>query len=196
MSSESGWKILSKETVYETKWISIIHHDVIAPTGVEAVYGMVHHKQYAIGIMPLDENGYTYLVGQDRFCFNKLTWEFPQGGGPFEETPVETAKRELAEECKLKAGQYIPLYEDLQISNTVSDETGFAYLATDLSPTTGELDDTEKITVRHVPLKEAFAMMERGEIQDSYSVCMLTRGYLLAGTGRLPESIARFFRDI
>ena len=196
MTESKKWTVLREEKVYETNWISVHDYDVIAPTGKQGVYGKVHIKQFAIGVLPIDENGYTYIVGQERFCFNQYSWELPEGGGSFNDAPIETARRELEEEANLAAEHYIPLFENAHFSNSMTDEIGYAFLAHGLSKSPGIPDDTEVLSVRHLPLKDLFTMADQGEITDMFTLAMLWRAYHLANIGRLPDEIARHFREI
>ena len=101
--NHNPWKVLQEKEVYENKWISLTEYDVLNPSGGKGIYGKIHFKQLAIGIVPLDEKLNTYLIGQYRFTIDQYTWEIPAGGGPFEEDPIEAAKRELLEEAGLQA---------------------------------------------------------------------------------------------
>jgi ADP-ribose pyrophosphatase len=61
------WTTLSRSIVYENDWIRVDHHEVLNPTGGPGVYGTVHFKNHAVGIVPIDANGNVVLVGQYRF---------------------------------------------------------------------------------------------------------------------------------
>ncbi|MAK62308.1 MAG: DNA mismatch repair protein MutT [Ponticaulis sp.] len=196
MTKSKRWTVLNAEKVYENPWISLEHADVIAPTGNKGIYGKVHMKNLAIGILPIDESGWTWLVGQHRYCFDDYSWELPEGGGPRAEAPLESARRELAEEIGREAETYIPILENVQFSNSVTDELGFAYIAHNLRPCAARRDETELLEVRHLPLKQVFDMMDQGKLTDMFTVAMLSRAHYLAHTGQLPEEIARCFLDI
>lgn len=196
MDDSKRWTVLREDKVYETNWISVHDYDVIAPTGNPGVYGKVHIKNLAIGVLPIDEQGWTYLVGQNRFCFDAWSWELPEGGGNRSEPPLDSAKRELAEEIQIQAETYLPILENVHFSNSVTDEVGFAYIAWNLSPCAGKPDDTELLTVRHLPLKEVYHMMDQGILTDMFTVAMLSKAYYLANTGHLPKEIARAFPDV
>ncbi len=103
---DNPWKTLSKKKVYENPWIKVEHHDVLNPSGQPGVYGTVAFQNIAIGIVPIDSEGYTYLVGQFRFPLNAYSWEIPEGGCALETDPLETAKRELREETGIVAQQW------------------------------------------------------------------------------------------
>ena len=76
---------------------------MINPSGNPGIYGKVHYKNLAIGVLPLDNDMNTYLVGQYRFVLGQYSWEMPEGGGILGIDPLESAKRELLEETGLKA---------------------------------------------------------------------------------------------
>jgi len=95
------WTTLSKEEVYKNPWIAISHRQVLNPAGGKGIYGVVQFQNIAIGILPLDENNNTWLVGQYRYTLEKYTWEIPEGGSPINTPPLDSAKRELKEEVGL-----------------------------------------------------------------------------------------------
>jgi 8-oxo-dGTP pyrophosphatase MutT (NUDIX family) len=186
------WITLSSQTVFGNRWIEVKSYKTIAPTGAAADYGLVHIRNLAIGVLPIDESGHTYLVGQERFAFDLYSWELPEGGGPRDVPPLETAKRELAEETGLSARRWLPLLEDVHLSNSVTDERAYAFLAWDLaSGADGEKDSTEDLSLRRLPFQEAVKMAVSGEITDAFSLMMLLKADYLARTGSLPEPLAR-----
>ena len=65
-TTDNPWKILGEKKVYDNPWIAVTEYDVINPAGGKGIYGKVHFKNLAIGILPLDEDLNTYLVGQFR----------------------------------------------------------------------------------------------------------------------------------
>lgn len=167
-----GWKQLSQETVYENNWIKVTHEEVKRPNDSEGIYGVVHFKNQAVGVLPIDEEGNTWLVKQSRYTLNQFTWEIPEGGSPVGEDPLETAKRELKEETGISAKQW-DLLLTLHTSNSVTDEVGYIYVAKELSIGEQELEDSEDIEVRKLPLKDAIGMAMNGEITDSLSLLAL-----------------------
>jgi 8-oxo-dGTP pyrophosphatase MutT (NUDIX family) len=169
-----AWQRKSSELIYENPWIALYHEEVVTPAGTDGIYGVVHFKNTAVGVVPIDEDNNTWLVRQTRYALNQYTWEIPEGGCPRNEDTLTAAKRELQEEVGLAAAQWEKLM-DLQLSNSVTDETGIVYLARQLSPTSQALDVTEDIEVRKLSLEGAIAMVERGEITDAISVAALLK---------------------
>lgn len=189
MSIERGpWTILASHDVYDNRWIRVTHHDVVTPSGTDGIYGLVHFKNCAIGIVPIDSEQHTYLVGQYRFALDAYSWEIPEGGGPLDLDFVESAKRELQEETGLRAQRWHKLLE-CDLSNSVSDERAVAYLAWQLEQGDPCPEPTEELVVRRLPLTETFRMVEAGEIRDALSVVALQAVERLALKGELARLI-------
>ncbi len=172
VDTTNPWKTLSSKPVYSNPWIAVREEQVINPSGGEGIYGVVSMKNLAIGIVPVDADGYTYLVGQYRYTLNEYTWEIPEGGCPMNTDPLDTAKRELKEETGYTANKWTKLSR-IHTSNSVTDEVGFLYLAEELTPGESMPEETEKLSVRKVHLKEAIDMVMRSEITDSMSTTAL-----------------------
>jgi 8-oxo-dGTP pyrophosphatase MutT (NUDIX family) len=169
-----GWVRLNSRLVYENPWIRVSHEEVKTPNGTDGIYGVVHFKGTAVGVVPIDQEGYTWLVRQSRYTLNEFTWEIPEGGAKPQEPTLDCAQRELAEEVGLQAGRWRELMR-LHLSNSVTDESAVVYVATELSPCEQNLDATEDIEVRRLPLREAIDMALAGEITDAISVAALLR---------------------
>jgi 8-oxo-dGTP pyrophosphatase MutT (NUDIX family) len=175
---QSPWQTLSSELVYDNPWIAVTHRRVINPSGNPGVYGVVHFKNRAIGVLPLDEEGNTYLVGQYRYTLGRYSWEIPEGGGPFDEDPLEAARRELLEETGLQADHWELLLR-LHLSNSVTDEAGLIYLARGLHQGEASPEETEQLRVQKVPLEEVYRRVLEGEITDALTVAAVLRAMLL-----------------
>ena len=175
MSNEDNpWKTVKVIEVYDNPWISVSHHDVINPAGNPGVYGTVQFKNKAIGVVPIAANGDTWLVGQYRFPLQEYHWEIPMGGGPEGESPETSAIRELKEETGLIADE-LTLLGRVHLSNCISNEEGYYYVATGLTEGETEMEETEVLTIKRLPFDEAFAMAQDGRITDVMSVLALTK---------------------
>lgn len=173
-TTDNPWKTLSIKQVYDNPWIEVTHREVINPSGGPGIYGMVHFKNVAIGIVPIDEEGYTWLVGQYRYPLECYSWEIPEGGGPAGRPVIESAQIELLEETGIRARRWTPLLE-MHVSNSVSDEYAIVYLAQELEFGAAQPEETELLQVRRLPLSEAVEMAMRGEITDSLSLAALLK---------------------
>ncbi|MFK7949381.1 MAG: NUDIX domain-containing protein [Saprospiraceae bacterium] len=180
--SKNPWIIKSKKVVYDNAWVQVQHHEVINPSGGDGIYGVVHFKNYAIGIIPLDENGYTWLVGQYRYPLDMYSWELPEGGGLLDDEPLESAKRELREEVGISATKWTKIM-DIHTSNSITDELGFVYVAQDLTFGETEHEDVEKIEIRKVHFSELVEMTMNGQITDSITIASVLKLQLLINRG-------------
>lgn len=169
------WKKLTGEVKYDNPWIRVEEHDVINPGGGESIYGKVSFKNKAIGIIPIDAEGNTWLVGQYRYTLDEYSWEIPEGGCPNGEDMLEGAQRELKEETGLAADTW-EIIMRLHTSNSVTDEEAFIFLAKNLHPGESNLEETESdLKVLKLPLEDAIKMVMEGEITDSMSVAGLLK---------------------
>lgn len=184
MSTENPWKIVKEKEIYQNNWIQLIEYDVINPANNPGIYGKVHFKNIAIGVIALNEQQETYLVGQYRFPLNQYSWEIPEGGSPLTEDPLDGAKRELLEETGLVAHKWTEI-QTMHLSNSVSDEYGIIYLAQDLEQQTACPEETEQLIIKKIPFQEVYEMVERGEITDSVSVAAILKVKLMLLDGRI-----------
>ena len=172
------WLTVASEHVYENPWISVREDRVVRPDGEPGIYGVVHYKNVAVGVLPV-EDGHTYLVGQYRYPLERYSWEIPEGGCPQGEEPLRAAQRELREETGLEARSWRRLGE-AHLSNSVADEHAVWFLATDLVPGERMPAGDEVLEVRRVPLDEAVQMALDGRITDALSLLAIM-GYALEG---------------
>ena len=172
------WQTLSSQRVYDNAWITVHEDQVINPRGGQNLYGWVQFKNKAIGIVPVDEEGNTWLVGQHRYTLDEYSWEIPMGGGPGEQEPLISAKRELKEETGLIPQKWEKVMR-IHTSNSVTDEEGFIYLARQLTFGETEFDETEDLQIRKLPLAEARQMVLDGLITDAISISGILRVALM-----------------
>jgi 8-oxo-dGTP pyrophosphatase MutT (NUDIX family) len=173
------WKTRSNRVVYDNAWISVTENDVVQPDGNPGIYGVVHYKNKAIGVLPVDSQGNIFLVGQYRYPLNLYSWEIPEGGCPEGEDPLAAAKRELREETGLVAGKWQEISR-AHLSNSVSDEESIIYLATELEQLEAMPESTELFEYKHIPFAQALEMVKQGEITDSISVMAIMHYALFA----------------
>lgn len=198
------WRRLASRPIYANPWIAVREDQVIRPDGTPGIYGVVEFQHWAVGVVPLAENGDTFLVGQYRYTLDLYSWEIPEGGGAKHETPLAAAQRELREEAGITAEQWTYLGE-AHLSNSATDEVGCVFLAEGLTLGQATPDGTEELRLWRLPFAEAVEMALTGEISDALAVIGLLRSdyYLRAGRawapversfpglGRPPASAAR-----
>jgi len=167
-----SWKKLGSKVIYDNPWMTVVEDRVINPSGGRNDYGHIRFKTCAVAIIPIDDDGNTWIVGQDRYTLGEYSWEVPMGGAPKGEDALAAAKRELREETGLKAEHWTKVMR-LHTSNSITDEEGFVYIAKGLQQGETEFDETENIDIRKLPLGDAIAMAQKGDITDAISVAAL-----------------------
>ncbi len=184
MNTDNPWKILSSEKIYDNNWISLTEHQVLNPSGGAGIYGEVHFKNFAIGIIPLDEELNTWIVGQYRFPLKMYSWEIIEGGGFLTLPPIAGAKRELVEETGISAGSFMEI-QRMHLSNSVTDELAVIFIARDLSFGEAEPEETEQLVVKKLPFETVYQMVINGEITDSMSVVGILKTKILIQEGKI-----------
>ncbi len=166
--TRSPWVRHNRDTVYENPWIQVHHDEVTRPDGSRGIYGVVHLRTRAVGVVAFDEDDRVLMVGQYRYTLDRYSWEVPEGGSRPDEDPLEGIQRELAEETGYVADTWRELIR-FTLSNSVTDEQGTMFVATGLRPGPSSPEPSEELTVRWVPFDEALAMVDDGRIEDIMS---------------------------
>lgn len=175
---QNPWQITGEKNVYDNKWINVTEYDVINPSGGKGIYGKVHFKNLAIAVVPIDSEGNIYLVGQYRFTIDEYSWEIPEGGCPEGTDPLDTAKRELLEETGLIAGEWTEVME-MHLSNSVTDELAYVYLARQLLQANAEPEETEQLQIKKLPFTTVYEMVMDGRIKDALTVAAVLKVKLM-----------------
>ncbi|MFD2921338.1 NUDIX domain-containing protein [Terrimonas rubra] len=175
---QNPWQITGEKNVYDNKWINVTEYDVINPSGGKGIYGKVHFKNLAVAVVPVDAEGNVYLVGQYRFTIDEYSWEIPEGGCPEGSDPLDTAKRELLEETGLIAGEWTEIMQ-MHLSNSVTDELAYIYLAKQLLQANAEPEETEQLQVKKLPFNTVYEMVMDGRIKDALTVAAVLKVKLM-----------------
>ena len=182
--THNPWQTLSTEVKYDNPWISVREDQVLNPGGGQGIYGVVSMKNKALGIVPIDADGNTWLVGQYRYPLNEYSWEIPMGGGLIEHDILKSAQRELKEETGLTAALWTRIAR-LHTSNSVTDEEGFVFLAEELTQGDLEPEETEDLRLWKLPLAEAIRMVMDDRITDGITVAGLLKAERILVSRRL-----------
>ncbi|MCW2742960.1 MAG: nudF [Blastococcus sp.] len=168
------FQVLASETVFEGHVISLRRDTVSMPGGGDSVREIVHHPG-AVAVVALDADDRVVLVRQYRHPVGRHLWELPAGLRDADgEPPLETAKRELAEEALLAAENW-SLLVSVYNSPGFSDELVQIYLAEGLSEVErphGFVVEHEEadMTLERVPLADAVQRVFDGDIRNSSAV--------------------------
>ncbi len=176
VETNNPWRLLSSQNIYDNPWISVREDQVVRPDGDKGIYGVVHFKNTAIGILAIEGEN-IYLVGQYRYPLESYSWEIPEGGCAEHEEPLDAAQRELEEETGLQAQKWIKGGE-AHLSNSVTDEHAIWFVATELTQSECRPEGTEQLHVRRIPFAEAVRMALAGQITDALSLLAIMQHQL------------------
>jgi ADP-ribose pyrophosphatase len=184
------FEVQASESVFEGHIISLRRDTVTMPGGGTSVREVVHHPG-AVVVVALDDDDQVVLLRQYRHPVGRHLWELPAGLRDADgEPPVETAKRELAEEAELAADRW-SLLTTTYSTPGFCDEMVFLYLAEGLRPVPrpdGFVVEHEELdmTVERVPLADAVQRVYDGDIRNASAVIgLLAAAQLRASSARL-----------
>lgn len=128
-----------------------------------------------IGIVAIDQEGQLVMVRQWRYPLQREMLEIPAGGQDEGESPLECAKRELAEETGLGAREWVQLGK-VQRAVSTSNEENIFFLARELYPEDGHaMDPHESLEIEWIPFAEAVDRVHSGELDDIFTGFALLR---------------------
>ncbi len=165
----ADWKTLSSRVVYENRFMRMYEDKVINPVGEDSVYSYLESTSDAVYVVPVDDEGNTYIVQEYRYPVKKAVWECPAGRNDGDDIDT-TAKRELLEETGLKTEEIVVI-GDIRVASGVANLKNTVCLAKNLTKVSDELDPVDGIlAVKKIPLTDIRGKILAGEIQCSQSI--------------------------
>lgn len=183
------WTVERIARAFENDWFGVDAHAVIHPGGAQGTYSVIRIRRLAVGVLPIDAEGFVHLVGQWRFPLGRYSWEMPEGGADPGEPAIECARREMIEETGLAAETLTPILE-MDMSNSLTDERAVIFLGAGLTAGEARPEATEVLRRRRAPFRDVLARVCDGRIRDSMTVAATLRAHHMAVTGELPADLA------
>lgn len=174
-------RLVSSEVLRRSRILEFRIDTVELPDGSRSTRDIAGHPG-GVGMVALDDGGRVLLVRQWRHAIGRALLEIPAGtldrhpDGSVEEH-AGAAPRELEEETGYRAATWRYL-GGFYTAPGFTSELMHLYLATDLVPAHGDRlgpDEDERLELEAVPLDEAIAMVDRGEIVDAKTIVGLLR---------------------
>ena len=170
----------SKKMIYQGKIIKLTENLVQLPDGSSEWQEWVEHPGGAV-VLALNDHNEICLLKQYRGIVDEWIWELPAGKIDNKEAPIETAKRELAEEAGIEASQWISLGTYLS-SPGVFSEAIYMYMVKDIKPGKIGHDANEYIQVNWISLDEARQYMLDNTIKDGKTIACISKAILYLDT--------------
>jgi ADP-ribose pyrophosphatase len=159
--------------IYKGRIVDLRVEQVRLPNGTNVELELMHHGG-ASAVVALDAAGRVILLRQYRHAAGGYLWELPAGilDSP-DETPETCAARELGEEAGVRAAELVRL-GTIFTTPGFCDERIHLFLARELTETGHGHEPDEVIAeIARIPLRDALAMIRRGEIVDGKTIAGL-----------------------
>ena len=175
--------VKASKDIYTGAVMALRADEVVMPGGGVAVREILEHPG-AVAIAALDADDRLMVIHQYRHPVGRRLWELPAGLLDVDgENPLDTAKRELAEEAGLAAADWSTLV-DVVASPGFSDESVRVYLARDLTevgrPELGD-DEEADLSTRWISLSVAVRMVLSGTIVNGATVAGVLAAHAISG---------------
>ena len=170
----------SSQTIFEGHIVKLTVDQVRLPDGNPAQREVVYHPG-GVAVLALDGEDRVYLVRQYRYPIRQLLLELPAGKLDHgQEDPIEGARRELAEETGLEAGEWTYLGHILASPGFCTEDLHM-YLARELTRKEQHLDEDEFLDVVTMPFGELVGQVMDGTITDAKTVAATLKVKVLLG---------------
>jgi ADP-ribose pyrophosphatase len=166
-------EILSTETIFDGRIVHLKVHTVRLPNGQQSKRELIHH-QGAVAIVAVDDEQQILLVKQFRLGVDRVTIEIPAGILESGEDPLEAGARELREETGYRPLN-IESLAGMYVAPGYTTEYIHLYYANGYEKAPLEQDADEFVEPLRIPLIEAVAMVERGEIIEGKSIVAILK---------------------
>jgi ADP-ribose pyrophosphatase len=169
------WTTVDSKILCSSDFLSVTEDSVILPNGKQIGYNTIKLWDF-VSVVPIIGNDVA-MIEILRYPRNCLSLEIPSGHIESNETPQESAARELLEETGYTAGQLSPLCSYNPLSRSL--QMAHLFLATELTKGTPQLEETEQIKVKLVPLQEIPELLNTGKIVHAPTIIGLQKLLLM-----------------
>ena len=167
VSEDGKWETVSSEYLFRRPWLTVRRDQVRLPDGrINPEFYVFEYPDW-VNVIAITEDGKFVMERQFRHGLGKTCYEIPAGVIEEGETPLEAAKRELAEETGYEGGKW-SLVMTVSGNCSTTDNITHCFLAEGVRQTASRhLDATEDLEVRLLTEDEVFALLQNDKIRQS-----------------------------
>ena len=185
-------KVPSDKLIHKGDRVDLVLRTVTTNSGKTIIREVCLHRG-AVIILPVLSDGRIVLIRNRRHTVFDTLLELPAGtleyasepgqpGDPTED-PARAAARELAEETGYTAATIAP-FGWFYTSPGILTEKMYAFLATDLSLGTQDLEDNEQIQVKLLTRTDILQLIHENRIVDAKTIATLLKYFLSASLAK------------
>lgn len=168
---------LSRETIYQSKWVNLYADKVRFPDGrIIDRHHVVSFDKGAVGVVVANDKDEILMIEAYRYVTQSIGWEIPAGGMDDKESILDTAIREVKEETgySLESCQHIYSFNP---SNGISDQV-FHIVKAKAVNCIGNFDANEVKSIKWFSKNKIRGMINKKKIADGFSltgllICLL-----------------------
>ncbi len=178
-AEDARWILHGERPVYESEWITVGLADISQPSGERFEHHTVTMKPAAMTVVLDDAGEHVLLSWRHRFVPDVWNWELPGGLLDPNETPEETAAREVVEETGYRPHslEHLVTFEPMigMVRNA-----HYVFLARGAEKV-GEATELNEGTFEWVALADVPELISKGRIVNSGSLVGLLHVLALSG---------------
>lgn len=170
------WRVNKSEYVLSDRWIKVRADECVTAEGVEiSPYYVLEYPDWVFMVV-VNEAKEVLITQQYRHGASKILYELPCGTvDKKDNSPLETAKRELLEETGFEGNfDYVgPVFPN---AATYINNLHIFLVQNPIQKKEPDDDPTEKLNFRFVPIEKVWQMIDEGKFKQALHICSLVLG--------------------
>ena len=167
------WLVGDTTQKYKNAWLDVCEDQVIQPNGQTGLFATVRIRP-GVSVLAIDDDLEVYLTAEYRYALEQESIEVVSGGIDGDETPVDSARRELREELGIEAETFIDLGVVHPLTSMLYSPAQL-FVAKKLSFFEPNPDESEIIRLVKMKLSDAVSMVMESKITHAPSCVLILK---------------------